>query len=142
MNGAEFDWGNFWDATLSTYVPQLLLVLGALFFSTRKWIKAHVESQWLRTILNRLNDLVHMVVTDIMQTMVLPLKEAAKDGKLTEVEKIMLRAKAIKRIKKYGKNWLKFLAYLFGFDDDALDDFLSSRIEAEVHRQKTEAGNE
>lgn len=102
-------------------------------------INARVKNEWLKGALVRLDDAVLAVVRELQQTTVDAIKEAAKDGKITDEERARIKDLALASVKSHlGAKGLGELAKVLGLDDGSLGKLISSKIEAAVYAMKLE----
>lgn len=113
--------------------PILLLLLTWIGVKTGKLIGAKVQNEYLKGVLVRLSETVFAAVKELQQTVVDAIKVANADGKITDDEKASIKAAAVKTIKSHlGVKGIKELLAVLGLDEDALDSFLGTQVEAAV----------
>lgn len=81
---------------IAAAVPVLIALAGMAFSWIREYAKAHIKNATLQ----RVTDEAFVVVQAVGQAIGDDLKAAAKDGKLSEDEKAMLKAKALNALKE------------------------------------------
>jgi uncharacterized protein YidB (DUF937 family) len=122
--------------------PVFLLILTWAGTSLARYIQSKVKNEYLKNALTRLDDAVVNAVKFVQQTVVDALKEANKDGVITNVEKDQIKQKAVEAVKSYlGKKGLLEIAKILGLDDGGLANLISQRIEAAVHDLKASNSN-
>jgi hypothetical protein len=147
-------------AFLTAITPQLLEALATVLMAAIGWasfrlagyIKAHTKNAQVQGVLLRLNDAVFHAVSSLEQTVVVAAKLSAQDGRLTAVAGAAVKGAAIASIKTHlGKAGVAELQSVLGVKAEALDAFLSDRIEtsvlhlpvtSQVEPQAREAGRE
>ena len=101
-----------------------------------KFVAGKIGNDTASKIVVRALNEIGAAVAEVWQIYVAELKEANADGKLTGAEKAEAKAKAIKKAKALiGKEGLARLAHILG--TDALDGWLSNKIEAEIDARKS-----
>lgn len=125
---------------LACMSPVLMAVLTWASVKLAQFIKAKVDNERLEGILLRLDDAIMTVVRDVEMTVVKEIKAANADGVITAEEKASIKRVAIATLKEYlGLQGLTLLAKVLGFsglEDERVDNFLYSKIEAAVHDMK------
>ena len=113
--------------------PLILAALGWLSWRAAGWIKAHTKNAQVQGVLLRLDDAVFTAVSALEQTVVVAAKTASSDGQLTKSDGAAVKAAALAEIKSHlGPKGIAELQAILGIKSDALDSFLSSRIESSV----------
>lgn len=131
-------------AKFSTEVlaPLFLAAITWAGTSLARYIQSKVKNEYLKNALTRLDDAVVNAVKFVQQTVVDAIRDANKDGVITDVEKANIKQKAIDAVKSYlGKKGLLEIAKILGLDDGGLANLISQRIEAAVHDLKVTTGN-
>ncbi len=129
---------------LSVQVFQFLspLVLGAVTWLAARlaqYINARVKNEYLRGVLVRLDDTVASVVREIQQLSVDALKGSSSDGKVPVGAREALRNAAMVTIRSHlGTRGLADLARVLGLDNDAVNRFIGTKVEAAVHDLRTQ----
>lgn len=114
--------------------PLLLALLGWLSVKLAQLINARVEQEYLRGVLVRLTDAVFTVVKELDQTLVTAMKDANRDGKLTDSEKAEIKLRAVATVKAYlGMKGIEAIAKVLGLSSAGVDNFISAKVEAAVH---------
>jgi uncharacterized protein YidB (DUF937 family) len=122
--------------------PVFLLILTWAGTSLARYIQSKVKNEYLKNALTRLDDAVVNAVKFVQQTVVDAIRDANKDGVITDVEKANIKQKAIDAVKSYlGKKGLLEIAKILGLDDGALSALISTKIEAAVHDLKASNSN-
>ena len=112
--------------------PVILAGLGWLAVRIERYIKAKTDNQYLEGVLVRLNEAVWAEVKETQRNVVDAIKEANKDGKLTEAEKKKIKEAALQNIQSLlGPEGLALLYKVFG-GERAATDFIGKKIEAAV----------
>jgi hypothetical protein len=127
----------FTDLALMALQLVAPLLAGAITWALAKLaahIQASIQNQYLQGVLLRIDHAVVTVVKDLQRTVVDQIKAASADGKITADERRRIKNAALDLVKSYlGAKGLRVLGDVLGLSGGALDDFLSSRIEAAVH---------
>lgn len=101
-----------------------------------KVVASRIDNETTRKYVTRALNEIGDAVAEVYQVYVADLKVANADGKLTGAEKAEAKAKAFKKVKALiGKEGLARLARILG--TDALDGWLSNKIEAELDARKS-----
>ncbi len=124
------------EAIVTIVQPIFVLLLSYVAAQVAAWIRARVTNTRFQVALLRLNEVIATTVRDLEQTMVEALKEASKDGKLTDDEKATIKHKALNAVLDHVGDLTK-LATDLGVTKEAIVTFVSSKIEAEVHRLRS-----
>ena len=122
-------------AALEYLAPALLALLGYLSSRFVMYLNKKHKSDYLKGLLERLNDSALEVVRNVYMAYVGPLK---KDGKkLSAEEKAMAKAMAMADLKDYyGKKGLDELMKVLGLSSAELDRKLERSLEAKVYESK------
>jgi len=122
------------------------VVLAGLAWLTTKaagWIKAKTNNEALGGMLARLMESLGGLIQEAEQTLVAQLK-AAKDPnspggtKLTASEAATIKNEVLQRFKDmWGKKGLAELAKILGFDKTGTENFIASKIDALVRKEKS-----
>lgn len=121
--------------TLLVFVLAPIFVALLLLLSARieRAILAHVRQTELRNFMLRLNDAVFDAVGLIQQTVVVELKEAAKDGRLTPEERQRVAGMAVNRARELlGAEGVRRAREVLGTDDGGIERILVAKIERAV----------
>lgn len=122
---------------VSDLLPIILSVLGTLgtfvLGSFNTYIKTKTKNEKVAHALERITRTAGTVVSEIMQTMVIGLKEKASDGKLTQADKLFLKNEAIEVLmSRVSMATLQDAA--LGVND--VTGFVKSKIEEAVFKAK------
>lgn len=125
-------------AQLTEALIPLVAALGSwALFAAANWLRTKAKNEYQLGVIARLTDAVATVVREIEQTTIADIKEAAADGVISDVEYAAIRENAIARTKDYlGKNGVRDLEKVF--DAEKIESVIRSKIEAEVHKLKSE----
>ncbi|MFH0899711.1 MAG: hypothetical protein V2A73_03685, partial [Pseudomonadota bacterium] len=122
---------------LQVLSPVLLAALTWVAAKVAQLINAKVRGETVRNILLRLEDATVAAVRDVYQSVVEEIKSASVDGKLTAEERLRVKARAIATVRAHlGMKGLAELATVLGLDDGAVQQMISTRVEATVHDLK------
>lgn len=124
------------EAIVTIVQPIFVLLLSYVAAQVAAWIKARVSNTRYQVALNRLTEIVITTVHELEQTTVEGLKEASTDGKLSAEEKADLKRRALNAVLDHVGDLTK-LATDLGVTKEAIVTFVSSKIEAEVHRLRS-----
>lgn len=114
--------------------PVLVAVLTWIAAKLASFISGKVKNEYLRGVLVRLDDAVITAVKDLQQTVVDEIKAANADGKISEAERKRIKDAALANVKSYlGAKGIRVLSEVLGLSANALDGFISSKVEAAVH---------
>jgi hypothetical protein len=131
------DYTELLTSAVDVLTPVVLALLSWLSVAAARWIQNKVKNDYAQGVLLRLNDAVFTAVRALQQTTVQAIKDANKDGKIDAKEAAAIKEKALGQVKSYmGQKGIDQLKGVLAFDD--LEDFLSARIEAELHKMKVE----
>ena len=123
---------------INLLIPVGMALLARLTASATRWINTKVKNEYLNGVLNRLNDAVYVAVRSTEQTLAGEIREAAKDGKLTQEEADEVKEHAVKAVKNYlGKNGMSELRRIL--DADAIEQMIDHKIEATLLDSKTDS---
>ena len=107
-----------------------LAILGWAILIATSWIKR----RWAHDIVDRLGELAVHVVRYVWQTYVEELKAQGEFN--TEAQKVALGL-ALERLRSdLGPKGLQAVAWLFGFNDSELENFLKTHIESAIVAEK------
>ena len=96
-------------------------------------IKQQVQSKKIGDILIRLSYALETAINEVAQVYTDELKHASEDGVLTDAEKARALELALDSVKSYlGPRGIKELLEILGIEIDALDQWLSRRIEGQI----------
>jgi hypothetical protein len=129
---------DYWLTLLIVVVAPVLFAL-LLLLSARieRAILMHVRQTELRSLLLRLNDAVFDAVGLIQQTVVVGLKEAAKDGRLTAEERRQVAGMAAQRARDLlGEEGVQRVREVLGTDDAGIERLVVAKIERAVSALK------
>jgi len=123
--------------TASYLLPIIFSVLGTIgtfvLGSVNTYLKTKTTNAKAVNALERITHTANTVVSELMQTMVIGLKEKASDGKLTAADKRFLKDKAIETItKRLNMSTLQDAG--LGVND--VSEFINSKIEEAVFKAK------
>jgi len=117
--------------------PIIFSVLGTLgtfvLGSVNNYLKTKTTNAKVSNALERITHTAGTVVSELMQTMVIGLKEKASDGKLTAADKLFLKDKAIETITS-RLNITTIQDAGLGVNDVA--EFVKSKVEEAVFKTK------
>lgn len=126
---AGVDWPGLGLQAVQVASPVVLALLGWVGVTFRAWLLAKTKSETLA----RLSDLAFSVAGELEQTTVSAIREANKDGKITEAEKAKIQEAALDTLKSHiGAKGLAEIKTVFGFGPHAVDGFLITLIESGV----------
>jgi hypothetical protein len=130
---------------LQIVVPAAFTVLAALItFGGKKLIdliNVKTKNAVLAGVLARLVSTVQTVVLDLNGTMKADMINAAKDGKITDDEKAIIRAHAIAKVKAHlGAKGLAEIVSVLGVAPGLVDSFIGSHLEAAIESTKFRGG--
>jgi hypothetical protein len=113
--------------------PLLMALIGLGIAKLTQLINAKVKNEYLKGVLTRLDDAVLTAVKAAEQVLVLAIREANADGKITAEEAAQIKAKVMEEVKSHlGMKGIGELAGVLGLGGEALDKLLGSKIEAAV----------
>jgi hypothetical protein len=125
---------------LTLLSPVILAGLGWVSSKLAKWIGEKTKNEMVAGMLIRLNETVFTAVKEVQQVYVAAIKEAKKDGKLTDEEKAHAKQVALDKIKEYwGKKGLAQAAKVIGLDESGIVKMIEGKIESAVHDVKATA---
>jgi hypothetical protein len=115
----------------------ILAGLRKLAVELTAWINQKAMNEKLKGALILGTDAVVQAVADVQHVVVQELKEASKDGKLTEEEIANIKTLAVLKAKaNMGDTGVKLVQSALGFSVEQLEIWLSGRIEAIVAQNK------
>lgn len=116
----------------ATLVPLLFAIATWTLLAAANWLRTKAKNEYVRGVIDRLTEAAETVVRETEQTVMADLKEASKDGVITEDEYKSIRDRAIQRTKDYlGKNGMRDLKTVF--DEEHVEAIIRAKIEAQVH---------
>lgn len=131
-----------WELLAVALVPGIAWVFAKL----GTWLKSKIKNETLANMMARFTEAIGNLVMEAEQTSVAAIK-AAKDlnspggTKLTKEEAKQIKNEVLQKFKDlWGPKGLDILAKILGFDSEGVEDFISSKIEALVSKEK-KSGN-
>lgn len=119
--------------------PAALAVLTWAGLKLKNYLAAKGMNEYLKGVLQRLDDAVVDAVKGVYQAYVEPLKA---EGGLSDENKAKAKAKAIEYLKSFiGEKGLKELAKVLGAEGDELDKALGNKVEAALPSVKADPSN-
>lgn len=125
------------DFLLEALGSLALFLLSLVGLALRQFVTTRIHNLKLRTSLTRLADATITAVRSVAQSYADDLKEASKDGRLTNDERRYARDMALRKLKQLlGDAGVKEVQEVFGLYSEDLDKALVSRIESTVKELK------
>ncbi|MCX5909958.1 MAG: hypothetical protein NTY64_22980 [Deltaproteobacteria bacterium] len=125
------------ETILTALLPQLLPLLGIILAVLATWgiaiLKTKIGNDFAKTALDQVDQVTTAVVGHISQTLADGMKTVASDGKLTEAQKIQLKATAIGEIQNLLSTEVKGAAEKAV---TSLQAYIAQKIEEQVLAQK------
>lgn len=123
---------------VSQLAPLVVTILGALGSWVLLELRKRISNARALDAINRVASLAETVVLDVEQSVISSLRDAAADGAISALDAETAKAVALAKVKSYlGPKGKAEVLKAFGFkDDDELNSFISSHIEAAVARAK------
>lgn len=132
---------------LGEALPAIEAALAALLswaaIELTRWLRTKTANAVAEGILTRLAGVVHQVVSELMQTSVSELRKATSPDspggrQITKEEAADLKDEALSKVRSYmGPKGFALLMKVLGFvSENEANDFIKSKIEAEVHALK------
>jgi len=120
--------------TVEALSPVLLAAFSWLSFQIAAYVSARVKNEKHRAALRRLDETVFVAVREVEQVLVVSIKTASADGKLTQDERADIKTAASNAVRAYlgAKGWLE-LGLALGLSEHELGRVLSARVEAAVY---------
>jgi len=129
--------GSIFVEIISSLEAWLIVGLAAAALWGRKYVAGLIKNQMAKEAMERVIDIVEILVRDAAQRLAEPAKEAAEDGKLTELEKARIKKEVVDMARDLAGGWLTILGYAMGFGSkDDVDKLLDGIVEATVHGMK------
>ncbi len=126
-----------------TIAGKALVALSPILFAALSWlslklallINAKTRSESLKSTLLRLDDAALAAVQEAEQVLVNRLRTMSADGGLTEDERGRVKEAVLESVRaQMGMRGIAEASRVLGFRNGEIDRFLSTRVEASVHR--------
>ena len=131
------DWSTIGVKAFNAMLPAILAGVAWLGHRLEQWLRTKTSIGVAAAAMQRLDDIITMVVTRLEQTQVGPARERAGGVPFPFAEAMRFKNKAIDDVRAYyGADGMLGLAKDLGMEPDALDAMVSDKIEVAVYRIK------
>jgi len=122
---------------LEALSPLLMAALGWVATRLAQLINARIRSEETRGVLLRVEQVVFGAVREVQQTLVDDIKAQSPDGRLRAFDRTRVKEVALATVRsELGPRGLDELSRVLGTAPEAIDQVLSTRIEAAVHEMR------